>query len=686
MTSRSTIFCFLGGLSDALYGKLPAACARRSSASEVPGDFAFLAADERGVRYRLGGGDEVRVGGAGGMKETCVTAFSEVAAGLKRDAPVEVYLVECLADPMGLSTLFSLAGALRPLNGGEAPPYRLRGVFSLLSRSGEADPAERQRALKGLNWLEAAMRAGILRPSVVVDPRLAPRPVAPVDLLAELLIALSDGRLADRFWGLLEPAGGLESSGLEERPAALRGLGTFGLAHLRFDREELAAELERCRLSDLRRSALDFLSTSTSSAAPPAGPSDDACGSFLADQAGRGLSREPDGARVLRGRTVEWLRTFGRQNDQQLGRWLQWLKRLRQVADGAAKTAPVPVEDSQAPEGAPEGDRDRISERQPQRFWKLHVALSLPAWFVVLPALLGAGWLGSLAGAALTLTPAGFLVGGCLGAAVGLALGFLLHATWGKETLELGRLPHGRLEGGYPPGAVKKVGWLEHRGRARSGVEVECGAELLEEELRAPVGSPDAATAPAPDTAADADTAPAAPPATVPAVEDLAFIARELARMEQELEEFRVWLGDPARAEEPESATKLYAHLHASKRDADQLPERLLVALDPATGSPGLQEVLAREAKSWTERALKDFDIEEWLAALEIPRDALRQRLAEASRVWWPGADHQGFSLRSFSGELAGLAEADDLRRDGGETSEALSLRILGGVSSRDLK
>jgi hypothetical protein len=212
-------------------------------------------------------------------------------------------------------------------------------------------------------------------------------------------------------------------------------------------------------------------------------------------------------------------------------------------------------------------------------------------------------------------------------------------------------------------------------------VEVECGAELLEEELPPPVGSPSAPAAA--DTAAD----------TAAASEDLDFVARELARMEEELEEFGRWLANLARAEEPAgSARKLYSHLQASRPDADldldadRLPERLLVALDPATGSPGLQEVLAREARSWTERVLKDLEIEDWLAALEIPRDALRQRLAEASRVWWPGADHRGFSLRSFSGELAGLAEADDLRRDGGDTSEALSLRILGGVSSRDLK
>lgn len=703
----SRVFCFLGELGVELYRMLPGRIAQRLR--EPPKHLAFLGISKAGARYHIAHHGDPAIRSRGGWTERTEEAASkifssrtgrearEAGPGPRASQPAQVYLVQSLSDPLGVPVLFSLVKLLRDLNGGSAS--ELHGVFAL-----PADAAQRAEGLKGLRWVEAAVMEGVLGPSVVVDAGV---PTAAVPLLNGFLTAMCDGELAGKFWQLLERPRAGEGAASGASPTI--GLGTFGLASVSLDREALARELAALRSTDLGRQLIG-----SSDCTPP---SDADCRGFLADREARKLSHQPDGAQRFRADTVEWLQRLDPRNAPDLGRCVAALGSLRRVAesvaqrgknerasgmfesgvaasdgaDGAGRARPREDPGGSEPPGAP----------PPKRFWETRATVSLPFWLVVLPLMLGGGVTGGILGLLLQ-SLAACLAWGFIGLVCGLLVGALNYASWGKQTIHVGRLPHAGLAGGYPTGETKKVGWVERKEHGRVGIGLHFEAELREAESvehEADLGPWEAveerrgARAGAPDEGraglSDAGEGTAGDP------DELRFLSHELARLERELEGFCAWLRRSSSDDDRKRADAVLAgdmvregarKLRRSWRTVDAVPltMRLLTALSE-TARPGLPEIFADQVRRDVESVLQGLTINDWLKNVGVPKPTLKEHLDRESRLRWSGAGLRGFSLRRFSGELSDAAEPQDLSSENGRVSEALSIRLVGGISSRDL-
>ncbi|HVR74832.1 MAG TPA: hypothetical protein VMT52_10890 [Planctomycetota bacterium] len=702
ITIRPSVFCFLGKVAPELYGTVPAAIRRRLGV--VPDVFAFISVVEDSIDLKLGTKRPRLPPVEGNLQNRLWHAltFASAAIGnirvrtdaLRRPADTprgfqivrggpDIYLVQCLSEPMGWELVFAVAEKIHDRN--ELPPSagRGRGVFPLFHLPSADEDLEREQALEGLRRLEKLVRRGVLFPSIVLDR--VNRNGYPLERWEDLTELLSDflalgtaSEAAPDIWrtfpqvadlhGLAPGAAGAIPAGT----GAVPGLSSIGLARFRFSREALGAELGRMHLRDLKRA----LARTFTNVHPHPGDGD--CREFLDVLLERKASSDNDGMKAIERAIVEWVRAFDPEHPPLLGAWAHAVDRLQGALFERMGESSQRIENVRQ-------DIESLALESPLRDnWIARISVRLPPVLLYTPAALGGGLICAFLG--LVFHPnamAGFILGAAVGAVLGLAAGWALRKTRSRETFTLGEFPESAFTTGFPiPRTLEIYSRQRRKQRGGRGLSIQLWGELRSQvepderdrldRLKKRLGDDLAA--------ARAEEA------------ELIFLDRSINSLRERMEAWRERLtevethetgrgfsGDIFPADGPR---KVYEHLQGREAAEGSL-ETLLARMEPSAGAPVPMDILEEAATAWgRERALA-FELKDVLEVLDDRPEDLLDRLSEASAPLWPRPGDRDELLRCFGEDFARFAKDSDLRHS--LTDETIFIRVLGGIRSGEL-
>ena len=692
ITIRPSIFCFFGKLAGDLYGSVPVAIRRRLGV--VPDVFAFVSVTEDGVDLKLGSRRPKPPAFEGGLQNRLwqTLTFAAAAIGnirvrvdaLRRPAETDlgfqvvrggpdIYLVECLSDPLGWEALLGIAEKIYARN--EAPPSagRARGVFPLFHLPSQDEDLEREQALEGLRKLESLVRRGILFPSIVLDR--VNRNGYPLErwedlteLVSEFLAIGSASEAAGDIWRtfpLVADLHGMDGAGSP-------GLSSIGLSRFRFSQESIAEELARHHLRDVQRA----LARTFSSESPQ--PSEEQCRDFLGSLVARKASSIPDGDRRMEEVIVDWIRSLDSSASPGLVVWAKGLDRLQlALFERLGETA-------QRVENIRQESEALGLESPLKESWIARLSVLFPSHMAYVPTALAGALGGSFLGCILQTNPlAGYFEGAAAGGLAGLALGWVIRQRRGKETFTLGELSESAFTTGFPsPRTLEYHGRRKSRGAKPSGVTLQLWGELktqvepeerqkLEEHRKRLVEDLEFARG---------DEA------------ELIFLDRCINSLREQVEGWRaklsevgVWepggsfSGDVFPADGPR---KIYEWL-GGRESAEAAVAPILSRAEPGRARITPMDAAEEVATAWGKEKAATLTLEKILEILDDRPGDLLERLSEACAPLWPRPGDRDELLRCFGEGFSRFARENDLRHS--LRDEATFVRVLGGVRSGEL-
>jgi hypothetical protein len=696
ITIRPSVFCFLGNLAQDLYATVPVAIRRRLGT--VPDTFAFIAATRDSVDVKLGTRRPKTPVSDGALQNRLWQAitFSSAAIGnirVRTDAlrkPSEtdasfqvvrggpdIYIIQCLSDPLGWELPLAIAEKIHERN--ETPPAtgRARGIFPLFHLPSEDEDVEREQALDGLRRLERLVSRGVLFPSIVLDR--VNRNGYPlerwedlIELLGDFLALGSASEAAADIWRLFPQVADLHSLEREGGGAAPSGLSSLGLARFRFSKQLVGDELGRFYLRDLKRSL------GRSFSAEPVEPSAEDCRAFIATLAAKGHARSGAGTEAASSEIVEWVRSFDGKRAPPLGAWACVLDRLQKAL--FERLGDV----AQMMENARQEGQALAMESPLRDSWIARLSVSMPSFHAYVPPALAGALIGSfLSFLVIDISLKGYLLGGFLGALVGLAIGFLVKRSWSKEIFTLGEFPEGSFAEGFAaPRTLERMSRMERPDRLGTGVGLQVWGELrsqLEPEAKAMIEARRAKLQSEVDAASKEET-------------ELVFIDRATSSLRECVETWRARLSEveiwePARGFSgdifpSDGPRRIYEWLHG-RDDAERAAQSVLPRISPSEPSHVLLDLADEVSGNWGRERAGALELKQVLQILDDRPDDLLDRLSEASSPLWPRPGDRDELVRCFGEDFAWMAKENDLRQS--VKDETLFLRVLGGLRSGEL-
>lgn len=688
---RPSIFCFIGKLAPDLYATVPVAIRRRLGA--VPDVFAFVSVTEAGVDLKLGtrrpklplseGALQNRLwhaltfsaGAIGNIRVRTDAlrrpAESEAAFQVVRGGP-DIYLVECLSDPMGWEMLFAIAEKIHFRTETPAGTGRARGIFPLFHLPSEDEDMEREQALDGLRRLEKLTASGVLFPSIVLDR--VNRNGHPLErwedlteLLSDFLALGSASEAAPDIWRVFPQVADLRGIDDEEGP----GLTSMGLARFRFHREKIGEELAHLHLRDLKRSLGRTFS------AEPVKPDLDDSKAFLAGLAGKGLSSRLEGMKVVEAEVAAWMRKHHPAGPA-LGAWAVALDRLQKVVFERLGEVAQKIENARQENQALQLEtplRDR---------WMARISVSFPAYYGYVPlmaagALLGT-WIGLIT-SGISLT--GYILGGGFGLVLGWIVAFLLRSRW-KQAFILGEFPEGMFPGGFPvPKSLERYSRLGRPGRkSRSSLSLQMWGELRSQLDPAVKERLDATKARIEGELESGRQEEA----------ELVFLDRAVNSLRECVETWKARLGEVELVESgrgfsgdifpSDGPRRIYEYLRG-REAAEQAAGALLPKIAPSMDSAVLMDMADEVSMAWGREKVADLQLRDVFGILDDRPEDLVERLSEASAPLWPRPGDRDELICCYGKDFAWLARDTDLRHS--LSDETIFLRVLGGVRSGEL-
>ncbi|MGQ9589276.1 MAG: hypothetical protein ACUVYA_03160 [Planctomycetota bacterium] len=696
ITVRPTIFCFLGRIAADLYVSVPLAIRRRLGL--VPEVFAFLSVTDEGVDLKVGT-HRPKLQAAGGALQNrlwnlltyCVGAIGNIRIrtdALRRPADSErgfqvvrggpdVYLVQCLSDPMGWELLFAIAEKIRERNDLPTSAGRARGVFPLFHLPSVDEDAEREQALEGLRRLEGLVARGVLFPSIVVDR--VNRNGYPLEkwedlteLLSEFLALGSSSEAAPDIWGIFPQVADLRAPESRRGSEASGGISAIGLSRFRFNREVLGGELARFHLRDLKRAL------SRSFGADSGKPDAEDGRSLVQSLLARRLSRRADGLEEAGKEIVEWVRAADPARSPTLGTWSGALDRLQKALFELLGDVAQRIENARQ-------DAEACSMESPLRdAWIARLAVKHPAHRVFVPWTLG----GALAGTAAGLIfggakLSGYLAGGAIGALGGLLAGWLLGRRALRDVFTLGEFPDSAFTQDFSvPRTLQRFSRSGKVSGRPSGMTIQIWGELrnqLDPALKRELDERKAKIEEALAKAREEEG-------------DLVFLDRAINVLREALEGWRARLAE-VEVWEPRSGfsgdifpsdgpRRIYEWFQG-REAAEKAQARLLALVDPLAGQASLLDLAEETSSAWGRERAEALDLRTVLDILDDRPEDLVARLTEASAPLWPRPGDRDELMRCFGEDFVWLAKGDDLRSS--VRDEAIFIRVLGNVSSAEL-
>jgi hypothetical protein len=692
----------LGKLAPDLYGKVQMAIRKRLGT--VPDVFAFLSVTPSSVELKIGsqrpalpsGESEVSTlfwraltlaaASIGNIRvRTCPARLPPGAEGgfeVVRGGP-DIYLVECLSDPMGWSLAFETAEKI--FRRCETPPGtgRARGVFPLFHLPSLDEEGERQQALEGLRRLESLMKQGILFPSIVLDR--VNRNGYPlerwedlVELLSDFLVLGSASEAALDIWRTFPQVADLHSLHDDEE-GGLRGISSLGLSRVSFNREELGGQLGRLYLRDLKRC---FSGTFAGGAG--AQPLDD--GRVLVDAlvADRSWSTEgssgelEEGSQSVEAKIIEWARKGNPDPSPSLASWAFALDSLQKAIFERLGDVSQRIENARQ-------ESEALSLESPlKETWIARVSLLLPSPLAYFPAVIAGALAGTLLGLIFHPVPlAGYLAGGALGGTAGLLLGYWIRRMWKRETFTLGEFPKSAFTDGFPlPRTLEHHLRRRKKSRGYSGVSLQLWGELRNQLDASAQDRLDEQKAKLEEELCSSREEEAR----------LIFLDRHVSTLRECVEEWRerlseveIWepgrgfSGDVFPADGPRKIYDWLQGREAAEKDAASLLPRIVPSSDPTSLLKELEEL----SSSWGEEKAGPLELAQVFAILDDRPDTLLERMSEASAPLWPRPGDRDEILRCVGDDFKWLSKPGDLRHS--VRDETICLRILGGIKSAEL-
>jgi hypothetical protein len=695
ITLRPSIFCFLGKLAPDLYGNVPMSVRRRLGV--VPDVFAFISVHEDAVDMKIGTRRPKLSLGEGTLQNRFWNALTFAAASignirirtdaLRRPAETDqgfqvvrggpdVYLVECLSDPLGWEILFAIAEKIHDRN--QSPPGagRARGIFPLFHVASSDEDLEREQAIEGLRRLEALVQRGVLFPSIVLDR--VNRNGYPLErwedlteMLADFLSLSSASEAAPEIWRIFPQLADLHSAVDGNGGAA--GLSALGLGRFRFNRELIGEHLGRLHLRDLKRALHRTL------AAEPAALSDEAVSEFLSGLVSRRLSAREDGSREVEAEIIAWVRQRETAPGPPLGVWTHVLDRLQHVLFERLGEVAQRIENARQ-------DNEVIQLESPLRdTWIARLSVAFPTHFFYLPFTLGGAIAGSLLGLIVhgSRPLGGYFVGAVLGGLAGLGAAYATRKSLTRETFTLGEFPESTFTQGFPvPRTLERLTRRKGRGVLHPGLSVQLWGELrsqVEPNVKERIDSLKKQYTEDLGAARQLES-------------ELIFLDRSINLLRERVEAWRarlaeveVWepgrgfSGDIFPADGPRKIYEWLRGRDAAEAAAAAFLPRITAALD----APALLDMADEASASWGRDQSKDLQFDKVLEILEDRPEDLLERLSEASAPLWPRPGDRDELLRCFGDDFARFAKGADVRHS--QKDETIFIRVLGGIRSAEL-
>lgn len=694
ITIRPSVFCFIGRLATELYATVPLAIRRRLGT--VPEVFSFISVTSEGVDLKLGTRRPKAPIAEGSLQNRLWSGitYSTAAIGnirvrtdsLRRpaDSPTgfqvvkggpDIYLVQCLSDPMGWELLFAVAEKIHQRN--EMPPStgRARGIFPLFQIPSADEDAERDQALGGLRRLEALVERGVLFPSVVLDR--VNRNGYPLERWEDLTELLSDfialgsaSEAAPDIWNTFPQVADLHASVLDSESQGSAGLSSIGFARFRFNVELLGEELARLHLRDHKRALARTFGADRGT------PTADECRSFLEKLAGEGLSRRSDGDRAVEREIVEWVRQAAPGRAPPLGMWAAALDRLQEsVFEMLGDTA-------QRIENARQTAEALELETPVREAWIARLSVRIPAIHTYLPAGLAGALAGVLLGLFIFRVPLmGYVVGSFLGASVGLGVMFAGRRRFARETFTLGEFPQSAVPEDFSvPRTLERFSRQQQAAGTRGrGVGIQVWGEQrtqLDPALKQRIEAERARILVDLQKGRSEE-------------EELVFLDRGLNALREAVESWRTRLGEveiwePGRAFSgdifpSDGPRRIYEWLQG--RDAAEgAVSGVLGIADPGRGPTSILDMAEDVSAGWGREHAGGLELRQVLEVLDDRPADLLDRLCEASSPLWPRPGDRDELLRLFGENFAWLAKPEDLRSS--VADEAIFIRVLGRIRS----
>jgi hypothetical protein len=588
----------------------------------------------------------------------------------------DVYLVQCLSDPMGWELVFSIAEKIHARSDTPAGTGRARGLFPLFHLPSRDEDAERDLALEGLRRLEGLVRKGVLFPSVVLDR--VNRNGYPLERWEDLTEILSDflslgsaSEAGPDLWRIFPQVADLHAppDGDEDQ---VPGLSALGLARCRFNRELIGEHLGRLHLREVKRVL------SLSFAVEPSSPLDEESQEFFGGLVERGFSATEDGAKAVEAEIVAWARAKDPGVAPSLATWAHILDRLQLVLFEKLGETAQKIENFRQ-------ENEALALESPQKdAWLARISVLVPERFYNAPWILGCALMGIFLGLLIHRTPlAGYFIGGCLGALIGFVLKRLLRRKGGKETFTLGEFPESTFSQGFPvPRTLEPLSRTKRLAGMRSGLSIDLWGEhrsqidpLAKERL-------------------DSMKVRFVQELAVARKEEaeLIFLDRTINALRERVETWRFRLGDveiwePGRGFAgdifpSDGPRKIYEALKG-RESAEKAAAELLPKITPALEASVIIELADDCSTAWGREASKDLQFEGVLEILDDKPQDLLERLSDASAPLWPRPGDRDELLRCFGGDFRRYARDTDVRHS--LKDELIFIRVLGGIKSTEL-
>jgi hypothetical protein len=691
---RPSVFCFIGKLAPDLQAAVPMAIRRRLGA--VPDVFSFLSVTPDGCDLKIGtrrprlpeveGDLQQRVWQALTFAVSTIGNIRMRTDALRRPADVEegfqvtrggpdIYLVQCLSDPMGWEMAFAVAEKIHGRSDTPAGTGRARGVFPLFHLPSGEDDMERDQALEGLRRLEGLVRRGVLFPSIVLDR--VNRNGYPLERWEDLTEILSDflslgaaSEAGPDLWRIFPQVADLHASNGDGDHVP--GLSALGLARFRFNRELIGEHLARLHLREVKRAL------SLSFAVEPASPPDEECHGFLNQLVEQGLSATEDGGKAVEAELIGWMQGREPGRTTSLSTWANVIDRLQLALFERLGETAQKIENARQ-------ETEALALESPQKdAWLARVSVLVPERFYRAPWILGGAVVGIFLGLIVHRNPlAGYLIGGFIGGLAGFGITRLLGKKGGRETFTLGEFPESTFSEGFPvPRTLEPLSRSKRLAWMRSGLSLELWGELRTQVDPIAKERIDAMKATLAQGLASARKEEA----------ELIFLDRTINMLRERVEAWRLRLGEvemwePGRGFAgdvfPSDGPRKIFDALKGREHAEKFAAELLPRITPALDSSVILELADDGATAWGREGSKDLQFESVLDILDDQPQDLMERLSEASAPLWPRPGDRDELLRCFGGDFEKFARESDVRHS--LKDETIFIRVLGGIKSAEL-
>ena len=272
------------------------------------------------------------------------------------------------------------------------------------------------------------------------------------------------------------------------------------------------------------------------------------------------------------------------------------------------------------------------------------------------------------------------MVGGAIGAAIALALAYLLRNRLTREVFTLGEFPQSSLaEGISAPRTLERFSRMQRPGRRRKGVNLQLWGELRNQLEPAVKEKLDAARE---RIERDIDLARSEE-------SELIFLDRSINVLREAVESWRTQLAEveiwePARGFSgdifpSDGPRKVYEWCQGNEA-AQAATTAILTAAAPSAGPASVTELVEENAARWGREIAGSLELRQVLDILDDRPEDLVERLSEASAPLWSRPGDRDELLRCFGEDFLWMAKPTDLRSS--VKDETIFIRVLGMISS----